>query len=262
VWPRSAASMLATPTTSVFAPSCPSLGPVCICCDEHVRTTLSKPENGEREIEGGGGSKFAWGWAVCLGVSLAFLLGQLPHSLSEYKSLVLANRSSTVCATRPVADVKDKFDATAFREEVIPPLADAETYDDAMAFLEKAETADKTAIDYRTYADALFDILICGGTLGAYDPSLQPHHPHHPLALCMCKHCAPFTPPPPPPLTLFAVTHTYVLANTHASTTRAAAPREPDRAPLSHAPFGAVVRSSRWNHHAGRRWVQEPVCSS
>mmetsp|Transcript_20598 Transcript_20598/g.53550 ORF Transcript_20598/g.53550 Transcript_20598/m.53550 type:complete len:420 (-) Transcript_20598:28-1287(-) len=58
---------------------------------------------------------------------------------------------------------KDKYDVVAFRENLIPNLA-ALDYDGAVKFLEKGE-ADGQALDYRTYADPLFDILICGGTL-------------------------------------------------------------------------------------------------
>jgi hypothetical protein len=64
--------------------------------------------------------------------------------------------------------VKDKFDATVFRETLLPALAASE-YDEALKFLEKGEIivdGQVEALDYRTYADALFDILICGGTLG------------------------------------------------------------------------------------------------
>lgn len=65
-------------------------------------------------------------------------------------------------------DVKDKFDASAFRKDVLPVLADAD-YDEATEFLEKGEIAvdggDPRKLDYHEYADTLFDIMICGGTL-------------------------------------------------------------------------------------------------
>eukprot|EP00041_Stephanoeca_diplocostata_P011757 m.194614 g.194614 ORF g.194614 m.194614 type:complete len:425 (+) comp18653_c0_seq1:182-1456(+) len=57
-------------------------------------------------------------------------------------------------------DVKEKFDAVAFRDELVEGLSDADDWEKASKFLET-----NTKLDYRTYADALFDILIAGGLL-------------------------------------------------------------------------------------------------
>lgn len=78
--------------------------------------------------------------------------------------------------------MKEKFDATVFRETVLPILAESE-YEDALKFLEKGTvTVDgqPQVLDYRTYADSLFDILICGGTLGKFCPRGAA------LARCFC----------------------------------------------------------------------------
>ena len=69
-----------------------------------------------------------------------------------------------------VTDVKDKFDAAAFRKDVLPILCDAD-YNEATDFLEKGQInatdgGDPRKLDYHEYADTLFDIMICGGTLG------------------------------------------------------------------------------------------------
>lgn len=58
-------------------------------------------------------------------------------------------------------DVKEKFDAEGFRNELIEGIADAADFDAAAQYLED----NKQKFDYRLYNEALFDVVIAGGLL-------------------------------------------------------------------------------------------------
>lgn len=58
-------------------------------------------------------------------------------------------------------DVKEKFDATSFRDDLIEGLTDCADVEAASKFLEN----NPSKLDYRQYDEALFDVLIAGGLL-------------------------------------------------------------------------------------------------
>ena len=60
-------------------------------------------------------------------------------------------------------DLKEKYDPNAFRDEVVEGLLEANgDYEKAKEYLDK----EGSQVDYRRYADSLFDVLIAGGLLG------------------------------------------------------------------------------------------------
>lgn len=61
----------------------------------------------------------------------------------------------------PIADEKEKFDPTGFRDAVIAGLEKAEDLEQISKFLDTAGNK----LDYRRYGEVLFDILIAGGLL-------------------------------------------------------------------------------------------------
>lgn len=67
-------------------------------------------------------------------------------------------------------DLKEKHDANGFRDEIVEGLIDADgDFEKAKDYLDKKGSQ----IDYRSYADSLFDVLIAGGLL-APGGGLQP----------------------------------------------------------------------------------------
>lgn len=59
-------------------------------------------------------------------------------------------------------DEKQKYDPTSFRDEILTGLnAAKDNYEEASKFLDMKGNQ----LDYRQYADTLFDILIAGGML-------------------------------------------------------------------------------------------------
>lgn len=63
-----------------------------------------------------------------------------------------------------IADEKEKFEPTVFRDTIIQGLNEAGGDLDAVA---KFLDVTGSRLDYRRYADTLFDILIAGSMLGA-----------------------------------------------------------------------------------------------
>lgn len=62
-----------------------------------------------------------------------------------------------------VADEKEKFEPTVFRDTIVQGLNEAGSDLEAIAkFLDAAGSR----LDYRRYADTLFDILVAGSMLG------------------------------------------------------------------------------------------------
>lgn len=62
-----------------------------------------------------------------------------------------------------LADEKEKFDPTQFQESIVLGLNDTGTDLEAV---ERFLDASGAKLDYRRYAEALFDILVAGGKLG------------------------------------------------------------------------------------------------
>jgi len=63
----------------------------------------------------------------------------------------------------PVPDEKEKFEPTVFRDTIVQGLNEAGSDLEAIAkFLDSAGSR----LDYRRYADTLFDILVAGSMLG------------------------------------------------------------------------------------------------
>ena len=59
-------------------------------------------------------------------------------------------------------DEKEKYDPSKFRDDILVGLQDTgENFDDKLKFLDTKGNQ----LDYRQYADTLFDILIAGGML-------------------------------------------------------------------------------------------------
>lgn len=64
-------------------------------------------------------------------------------------------------------DEKEKFEPTVFRDTIVQGLNEAGTdLEAASKFLDITGSR----LDYRRYADTLFDILIAGSMLGKYEP--------------------------------------------------------------------------------------------
>lgn len=62
-----------------------------------------------------------------------------------------------------IADEKEKFDPTQFQESIVQGLNQTGTDLEAVA---KFLDASGAKLDYRRYAETLFDILVAGGMLG------------------------------------------------------------------------------------------------
>lgn len=62
-----------------------------------------------------------------------------------------------------VADEKEKFEPTVFRDTIVQGLNEAGNDLEAIA---KFLDATGSRLDYRRYADTLFDILVAGSMLG------------------------------------------------------------------------------------------------
>ena len=70
----------------------------------------------------------------------------------------------TKCFGSPVpADEKERFDPTQFQDCIIQGLTETGTDLEAVA---KFLDASGAKLDYRRYAETLFDILVAGGMLG------------------------------------------------------------------------------------------------
>lgn len=65
-----------------------------------------------------------------------------------------------------IADEKEKFEPTVFRDTIVLGLND--TGGDLEA-VSKFLDVTGSRVDYRRYADTLFDILIAGSMLGTWD---------------------------------------------------------------------------------------------
>lgn len=63
----------------------------------------------------------------------------------------------------PLADEKERFDPTQFQESIVQGLNQTGTDLEAVA---KFLDASGAKLDYRRYAETLFDILVAGGMLG------------------------------------------------------------------------------------------------
>lgn len=63
----------------------------------------------------------------------------------------------------PFADEKERFDPTHFQESIVQGLNQTGTDLEAVA---KFLDASGAKLDYRRYAETLFDILVAGGMLG------------------------------------------------------------------------------------------------
>lgn len=63
------------------------------------------------------------------------------------------------------ADEKERFDPTQFQDCIIQGLTETGTDLEAVA---KFLDASGAKLDYRRYAETLFDILVAGGMLGKY----------------------------------------------------------------------------------------------
>lgn len=104
---------------------------------------------------------------VVLGdVSISTACRDLTWIMNAYLNALLdvgevASSRSALCLTCP--DEKEKFEPTVFRDTIVGGLNEAAGDLDAVAkFLDT--TGSK--LDYRRYADTLFDILIAGSMLG------------------------------------------------------------------------------------------------
>ena len=62
-------------------------------------------------------------------------------------------------------DEKERFDPTQFQESIVQGLNQSGTDLEAVA---KFLDASGAKLDYRRYAETLFDILVAGGMLGEY----------------------------------------------------------------------------------------------
>lgn len=62
-------------------------------------------------------------------------------------------------------DEKERFDPTQFQESIVQGLNQTGTDLEAVA---KFLDASGAKLDYRRYAETLFDILVAGGMLGKY----------------------------------------------------------------------------------------------
>lgn len=65
----------------------------------------------------------------------------------------------------PDVDEKEKFEPTVFRDTIVQGLNEA---GDDLEAVAKFLDATGSRLDYRRYADTLFDILIAGSMLGKY----------------------------------------------------------------------------------------------
>ena len=63
-----------------------------------------------------------------------------------------------------VADEKEKFDPTGFRDQLLQGLIDCGT--DLEAIGKYLDGAGGSKLDYRRYGETLFDVLIAGGIIG------------------------------------------------------------------------------------------------
>lgn len=75
----------------------------------------------------------------------------------------LPRRVNTCAPCFYTADEKEKFDPTQFQESIVQGLNQTGTDLDAVA---KFLDASGAKLDYRRYAETLFDILVAGGMLG------------------------------------------------------------------------------------------------
>lgn len=67
------------------------------------------------------------------------------------------------CVFLPPPDEKERFDPTQFQESIVQGLNQTGTDLEAVA---KFLDASGAKLDYRRYAETLFDILVAGGMLG------------------------------------------------------------------------------------------------
>lgn len=77
-----------------------------------------------------------------------------------------------VCPT----DEKERFDPTQFQETIVQGLNQSGTDLDAVA---KFLDASGAKLDYRRYAETLFDILVAGGMLGKWPLSTFTKQTNH-----------------------------------------------------------------------------------
>lgn len=68
-----------------------------------------------------------------------------------------------MCACSLPTDEKERFDPTQFQESIVQGLNQTGTDLEAVA---KFLDASGAKLDYRRYAETLFDILVAGGMLG------------------------------------------------------------------------------------------------
>lgn len=73
--------------------------------------------------------------------------------------------ASPDCPLSVCADEKERFDPTQFQESIVQGLNQTGTDLEAVA---KFLDASGAKLDYRRYAETLFDILVAGGMLGEW----------------------------------------------------------------------------------------------
>lgn len=89
--------------------------------------------------------------------------GLCPQIIIPCAKSWLMNPVCIIFLYSPPPDEKERFDPTQFQESIVQGLNQTGTDLDAVA---KFLDASGAKLDYRRYAETLFDILVAGGMLG------------------------------------------------------------------------------------------------